>query len=74
MVILDSLVNSNFEAIKRISNYRKNSINMDFIKGDILDEKLLNDIFQTYKSKGESIDSVIHFAALKLLKILLNLH
>lgn len=66
IIILDSLVNSNFEAIKRISNLsEKNSINMDFIKGDILDEKLLNDIFQTYKSKGESIDSVIHFAALK---------
>ena len=45
IIILDSLVNSNFEAIKRISNLsEKNSINMDFIKGDILDEKLLDQI------------------------------
>ena len=39
--------------------------NFRIINGDIRDEKLLNQIFNKYKSKNQSISSVIHFAGLK---------
>ena len=66
ITVLDSLVNSNLEVIKRVRDLSNaDSENLDFIKGDILDEKLLNDLFEAYKSKGDPICSVIHFAALK---------
>lgn len=58
IVILDNLSNSKTEAIKRVSDITGKSL--EFIKGDILDRDLLNDVFSRY-----SIDSVIHFAGLK---------
>lgn len=58
IVVLDNLSNSKMEAVSRISAIAGKSI--EFIKGDILDSELLDDIFDS-----NSIDSVIHFAGLK---------
>ena len=70
VVILDNLTNSSYKSINRIkkilSNLNIDSNNkIDFIKGDIRDEKLLDKIFKKYNLNNESIASVIHFAGLK---------
>ena len=70
VVILDNLTNSSYKSMKRIKkilcNLNIDSNNkIDFIKGDIRDEKLLDKIFKKYNLNNESIDSVIHFAGLK---------
>ena len=70
VVIFDNLTNSSYDSvlrIKKIANNLKLNVtkNIDFINGDIRDEKLLNQIFNKYKSKNQSISSVIHFAGLK---------
>lgn len=58
IVVLDNLSNSKIEAVNRISRITGKSF--EFIKGDILDEKLLDDVFNSH-----CIDSVLHFAGLK---------
>ena len=58
VVVLDNLSNSSDESIKRVEALSNNKC--DFIKGDIRDNKCLNDIFNNY-----DIDSVLHFAGLK---------
>ena len=70
VVIFDNLTNSSYDSVLRIKNIANNlklnvTKNIDFINGDIRDEKLLNQIFNKYKSKNQSISSVIHFAGLK---------
>ena len=70
VVILDNLTNSSYKSMKRIKKILCNlnidsSNKIDFIKGDIRDEKLLDKIFKKYNLDNESIDSVIHFAGLK---------
>ena len=57
-LVIDNLSNSNIEAIKRVEKIIGKKI--DFIKGDIRDEKLLRKIFCE-----NHIDSVIYFAGLK---------
>lgn len=55
VINLDSLTYaSNLKYLEKIGNYK----NYHFIKGDICDEKLLDDIFTKY-----DIDYVVHFAA-----------
>ncbi len=58
IVVLDNLSNSKMEAVRRISELSGRTF--DFIKGDILDNSLLDEVFSKHK-----IDSVIHFAGLK---------
>ncbi|KAJ3522524.1 hypothetical protein NM208_g12821 [Fusarium decemcellulare] len=60
VVIVDSLYNSSEVALDRIELLcgRRPA----FYKADVTDEKALDDIF----SKHPAIDSVIHFAALKV--------
>ena len=58
IVVLDNLSNSKLEAVSRISSISGKSFK--FIKGDILDSELLDEVFCSH-----SIDSVIHFAGLK---------
>ena len=70
VIIFDNLSNSNYESINRIKKILSNlnvDINdkIDFINGDVRDEKLLDKIFKKYHSKNQSIVSVIHFAGLK---------
>lgn len=68
--ILDSLVNS---SEKTISNIRKiisknNQLNygkLFFKKGDLRDEKLLDNIFMEFEEKNRKFSAVIHFAGLK---------
>lgn len=55
---LDNLCNSVAEVVSRIADIT--GIEPNFIKGDVRDAGLLDDIFSQYK-----IDAVIHFAALK---------
>ena len=58
VVVIDNLVNSSKESIKRVEKLTGKKIT--FYEADLLDEKTLDDIFAK-----EKIDSVIHFAALK---------
>ncbi len=58
VVVLDNLSNSKLEAVKRTQALA--GVNFDFIKGDIRDRVLLDEVFAKYKIK-----SVVHFAGLK---------
>lgn len=58
VVVLDNLSNSKLEAVKRTQALA--GVNFDFIKGDIRDRVLLDEVFAKYK-----IQSVVHFAGLK---------
>ncbi len=70
VTILDSNLNSSPKVINRI-NLILNDINpklfknLIFIRGDIRDFLLLNDIFRRSKTNGNNFDAVIHFAGLK---------
>ena len=70
VIILDSLKNSSYEAINNLGRLVKDKIpdrfeNIEFFKGDIRDNFILNDIFAKNKKSGKSINGVIHFAGLK---------
>ena len=58
VVVVDNLINSSKESLKRVENLTGKK--STFYEADLLDEKALDDIFVK-----EDIDSVIHFAALK---------
>ncbi|MFD1439139.1 UDP-glucose 4-epimerase GalE [Acinetobacter sp. ANC 4282] len=58
VVVLDNLSNSSEESLTRVKTLT--SKNLDFVEGDILDQQILAQIFQTH-----DIDAVIHFAGLK---------
>lgn len=58
VVVYDNLSNSNLEALKRTEQITGRSI--PFIEGDVLDKKLLNQVFDEHDFFG-----VIHFAGLK---------
>ncbi|MDY6451269.1 UDP-glucose 4-epimerase GalE [Acinetobacter faecalis] len=58
VVVLDNLSNSSKEALNRVQTLTSKSV--DFVEGDILDQAILDQIFQNY-----NIDAVIHFAGLK---------
>lgn len=58
VVVYDNLSNSNLEALKRTEQLAGKEI--AFIKGDVLDSKLLNQVFDEHDFFG-----VIHFAGLK---------
>lgn len=58
IIVLDNLSNSKIEAIKRTQQLA--GVNFDFIKGDIRDRALLDDVFEK-----NPIQSVVHFAGLK---------
>jgi len=58
IVVIDNLSNSKMEAVRRVQELTGK--NFAFIKGDILDSALLDEIFRKY-----DIDSVVHFAGLK---------
>ena len=61
VVIVDNLINSKKEVIKRIKSITQvNTNRIIFHQGDILDEEFMENIFEKY-----DIDFVIHFAALK---------
>jgi UDP-glucose 4-epimerase len=57
-MVVDNLVNSNEESLKRIEEITGK--NVRFIKGDVRDTQLMDNIFQQ-----NSIDATIHFAGLK---------
>ncbi len=70
VTILDSNLNSSPKVINRINLILKDinpklSENLIFIKGDIRDFLLLNDIFMRAKTHHNDFDAVIHFAGLK---------
>jgi UDP-glucose 4-epimerase len=58
VVVLDNLSNSSVESLARVQALAAKSL--DFVEGDILDQQILDQIFQNH-----SIDAVIHFAGLK---------
>ena len=70
VVILDSLVNSFENSIVNIKKiFNEKSINIDnriqFIKGDLRNKKLLDQVFTKYIRAKKPIKSVIHFSGLK---------
>ena len=75
--IIDSLSNSDkksLEKIKLIFSKREIDISnkLFFFKGDLRDKLFLDYFFKKVKSKGNSIDGVIHFAGLKSLAESIN--
>ena len=73
VIILDSLINSSINTIKKISEICK--LNQDefarqikFVKGDIRDNVTLDEIFISKKRNKTPIESVIHLAGLKSIK------
>lgn len=58
VVVLDNLSNSSKESLNRVQQLTAKSL--DFVEGDILDQAILDHIFQNHQ-----IDAVIHFAGLK---------
>ena len=58
VVIVDNLVNSKEEAVRRVEKIIGKEV--PFIKADVRDREAMDKIFKTYK-----IDAVIHFAGLK---------
>lgn len=58
VVVLDNLSNSSVESLARVQALTTKKL--DFVEGDILDQQILDQIFQHH-----SIDAVIHFAGLK---------
>ncbi|MDV4314282.1 UDP-glucose 4-epimerase GalE [Acinetobacter indicus] len=58
VVVLDNLSNSSPESLNRVQQLTTKSL--DFVEGDILDQAILDQIFQAHQ-----IDAVIHFAGLK---------
>ena len=58
VVVLDNLSNASEKSLDRVSALTGKKVT--FYKGDILDRKILNEIFAK-----EKIDSCIHFAGLK---------
>ena len=70
LVIIDSLVNSSNDAIKRLIKFlsRKKEFNKNqiiFYKGDIRDTNFLRKVFNENNMSNKKIDLVIHFAGLK---------
>ena len=70
LIVIDSNINSSKRSLKQIINIG-NLLGQDFkeriffIKGDIRNEKLLNDIFIKAENSNKKVYSVIHFAGLK---------
>lgn len=58
VVVLDNLSNSSVESLARVQALTTKKL--DFVEGDILDQQILDQIFQEHQ-----IDAVIHFAGLK---------
>ena len=70
IVIVDSLINSSEEVIKRIKeiiklNNKENQSKIVFYKCDLNDEMSLRKVFKNQEKNFLPITSVIHFAALK---------
>ena len=70
VIIVDSLYNSDFENIKNLkilldTTNEEAVHNLFFFKGDIRDNNFIKSIFEDFSNKGNSINSVLHFAGLK---------
>jgi UDP-glucose 4-epimerase len=63
VVILDNLSNSSLEVIRRLEIVGGEKVN--FVQGDVIDELLLDKIFQNQIAHGSPVECVVHFAALK---------
>ena len=68
IIVLDSLVNSSNQSLKRLSKLVDKQIynnNINIINGDIRDQLLVKNIFINERKKNKPIEAVIHFAGLK---------
>ena len=76
--IIDSNINSSESIIKQIKNtlvfenHKDKSKNINFIKGDLRDNLLLEEIFHKAKKDEKEITSVVHFAGLKSVEESIN--
>ncbi len=73
IVVIDSYINSNKKSLKRVvdimkNNYSINKLDIEIIKADIRDEKVLDELFLEYIKLGKPIQAVIHFAGMKSVK------
>ncbi len=70
LIVIDSNINSSTQSLKQIIKIG-NLVGQDFkeriffVRGDIRNEKLLNDIFIKAEKTNKKVYSVIHFAGLK---------
>ena len=68
IIVLDSLVNSSNQSLKRLSKLVPKQIynnNINIINGDVRDQLLVKNIFINERKKNKPIEAVIHFAGLK---------
>ena len=77
VLIIDSFQNSSpkvIERIKKIVNEENGNLSkkLNFLKADLTDFSLINDVFLKQKSIGKPITGVIHFAGLKAINESIN--
>ena len=70
VVVIDSYANSTKKSLERVieilkKSIKKKNIDINILKLDVRNEKLLDKLFLQYKKIGKSIQAVIHFAGLK---------
>lgn len=70
IVIIDSLINSSIDSLKKVDQIAKNYYKLEkkklfFFKGDIREREFLEKVFFESREKGKPIEGVIHFAGLK---------
>ena len=68
VIILDSFVNSSPNVINAIKSYLDSNsfnYNLNTIKGDIRDKRILNEVFINSVNEGNPIKAVIHLAGWK---------
>lgn len=70
VVAYDSLINSSLKSLERVKEILKKDkphedIKLKFIKGDMRDTNLLQNIFEKSRKMDKEISAVIHFAGLK---------
>ena len=73
VIVLDSNINSDSSVIEKIKklylcNNSSNSCKLDFIKGDVRNQNLLERLFEENLKNKSRINSVIHLAGLKSVK------
>ncbi len=76
--IIDSNINSSENVIKKIKKTlvfeekKELTKNINFVKGDVRDKLLLEEVFQNAKRDKKEISSVVHFAGLKSVEESIN--
>ena len=68
VIVIDSLINSSKESIKRVNKLSNKKNKLIFYEGDLKDINFLDKIFTESNESKKNIKSVMHFAGLKSVK------